>query len=85
MASLGLEIDEDPYLGLVGVVGLRTLADALEKHHVSRARRAGWSWAEIGAVLEVSLQAAHKKHAARLRAPSTAEAGGAVTGTATLR
>jgi hypothetical protein len=67
MASLGLETDEDPYLGLMGVVGLRTLADALEEHHVSRAREAGWSWAEVGAVLDVSAQAAHKKHAKRLR------------------
>jgi hypothetical protein len=67
MASLGLETDEDPYLGLMGVVGLRTLADALEEHHVSRARRAGWSWAAVGAVLEVSAQAAYKKQANRLR------------------
>jgi hypothetical protein len=67
MASLGLETDEDPYLGLTGVAGLRTLAHALEEHHVSRARRAGWSWAEVGAALDVSAQAAHKKHAKRLR------------------
>jgi hypothetical protein len=34
---------------------------------VSRAREAGWSWAEVGAVLDVSAQATHKKHAKRLR------------------
>jgi hypothetical protein len=67
LASLGLETDEDPYLGLIGVVGLRILADALEEHHVKRARKAGWSWAEVGAVLEVSPQAAHKKHVQRRR------------------
>jgi hypothetical protein len=39
----------------------------LEEHHVSRAREAGWSWAEVGVVLDVSAQAAHKKHAKRLR------------------
>jgi hypothetical protein len=70
MASLGLETDEDPYLGLLGVVGLRTLADALEEHHIRGARNAGWSWAEVGAVLDVSAQAAHKKHAKRLRQAS---------------
>jgi hypothetical protein len=67
VASLGLETDEDPYLGLMGVIGLRSLADALEEHHVSQAREAGWSWAEVGAVLDVSAQAADKKHAKRLR------------------
>jgi hypothetical protein len=74
MASLGLETDQDPYLGLMGVVGLHTLADALEEHRVSRAREAGWSWAEVGAVLDVSAQAAHKKDAKRLSA--TTELGG---------
>jgi hypothetical protein len=63
-----LETDEEPYLGLMGVVGLPTLADALEEHHVSRPREAGWSWAVVGTVLDVSAPAAHKKHAKRLRA-----------------
>jgi hypothetical protein len=67
MASLGLETDEDPYLGQMGVVSLRTLAEALEEHHVNRAREAGWSWADVGALLDVSAQAAHKKHARRFR------------------
>jgi hypothetical protein len=66
MASLGLELDEDPYPGLIGVAAMRALAEGLEEHHVSRARHAGWSWAEIAAVLDVSAQAAHKKHAKRL-------------------
>jgi hypothetical protein len=74
MAS-GLETDEGPYLGLMGVVGLRTLADALEEHHVNRVREGDWSWAEVGAVLDVSPQAAHKKHAKRLRSATTELAG----------
>jgi hypothetical protein len=66
-ASLvGLAGDEDPAMGLVGVVGLRQAADACEQYQVARARAAGWSWAQIGAVLEVSAQAVHKKHARRL-------------------
>jgi hypothetical protein len=67
IASLGLEVDEDPNLGLVGVAAMRELAEGLEEHHVRRARQAGRSWAEIGALLEVSAQAAHKKHAKRVR------------------
>jgi hypothetical protein len=66
MASLGLEVDEDPYLGLIGVAAMRELAEGLEEHHVHRARRAGWSWAEIGALLKASPQTAHKKDAKRL-------------------
>ena len=66
MASLGLEFDEDPYLGLIGVATIRELAEGLENHHVRRDRQAGWSWAEIAAVLDVSAQAVHK-HAKRLR------------------
>lgn len=64
--TLSLAFDEDPYLGLFGTVVLRKLADGLEEHHVRRARKAGWSWAEIGAVLELSPQGAHKRHARRL-------------------
>jgi hypothetical protein len=63
---VGLAGDEDPAMGLVGVVGLRQAADACEQYQVARARAAGWSWAQIGAVLEVSAQAVHKKHARRL-------------------
>jgi hypothetical protein len=65
---MGIAFDDDPYLGLLGVGAMRDTAEVLEEHHVDRARAAGWTWAEIGAVLEVSPQAVHKKHAARLRA-----------------
>lgn len=66
----GIAFDHDPYLGLVGVAAMRDTAEVLEEHHVDRARAAGWTWAEIAAVLEVSPQAMHKKHATRLRAPA---------------
>jgi hypothetical protein len=33
---------------------MRNTAEVLEEHHVDRARAAGWTWAEIGAVLEIS-------------------------------
>ena len=42
---------------------LRRLADQLETLQVRNARAQGWSWDAIGALLGVSKQAVHKKHA----------------------
>lgn len=53
---------EDPADGLRAVVVLRGLIEALEVEHVTRARRAGWTWEEVGDALGVSRQAVHKKH-----------------------
>jgi ATP-dependent Clp protease ATP-binding subunit ClpA len=60
--TLGEVESDDPGEGLRGVVALRRLADHLERRHVAAARRAGWSWQEIGDALGVSRQAVHKKH-----------------------
>jgi hypothetical protein len=49
----------------IGVAARRETADVLDDHYVDRARAAGWTWAEIAAVLEVSPEAAHKRHARR--------------------
>jgi hypothetical protein len=68
----GLATDHDPYLGLVGVVALRDMAKVFEEHDVRRAREMGWTWAEIGAVLEVSAQAAHHRPARSLNARASA-------------
>jgi hypothetical protein len=65
----GIDADDlDPNEALRAVVGLRQLADRLEDEHVTRAIRDGWSWARIAEALNVTRQAVHKKHAARLRA-----------------
>jgi DNA-directed RNA polymerase specialized sigma24 family protein len=56
---------EDPAVGLAAVAALRRLADQLEDLQVGSARAQGWSWAEIAAVMGVSKQAVHKKHAGR--------------------
>ena len=53
---------EDPAVGLRAVVALRRLADQVESAQVSSARRAGWSWEQIGDALGVSRQAVHKKY-----------------------
>lgn len=54
--------DANPRVGLRAVVGLRKLADQLERAHVRRARELGWSWGQIAQELSVSRQAAYKKH-----------------------
>lgn len=58
----------DPEEGLAAVVRLRELADRLEREHVERAVREGWSFARIAEVLGVTRQAVQKKHARRLKA-----------------
>lgn len=55
----------DPRVGLRAVAALRRLAEQLEALQVRSAREQGWSWADIAAVLGVSKQAVHKKHAGR--------------------
>jgi hypothetical protein len=55
----------DPAVGLRAVAALRRLADQLESLQVRSAREQGWSWDAIGALLGVSKQAVHKKHASR--------------------
>ena len=52
----------DPKVGLRAVRALRRLLEELERTQVRRARREGWSWAEIGEALGVSRQAVHKKY-----------------------
>ena len=52
----------DPSTGLRAVRALRRLLEELERTQVLRARREGWSWQDIGDVLDVSRQAVHKKY-----------------------
>jgi hypothetical protein len=53
---------QDPSVGLAAVASLRVLLESLEELQVENARRQGWSWQQIAAVLGVSKQAVHKKH-----------------------
>ncbi|HEX2153774.1 MAG TPA: helix-turn-helix domain-containing protein [Acidimicrobiia bacterium] len=53
---------DDPADGLRAVLVLRRLVEAVEAEHVIRARRAGWTWEEVGDALGVSRQAVHKKY-----------------------
>ena len=65
---VGLAADEDPELGLLGVLTLRDVVQVCEEHQVAQGRSAGWTWAQIAAALGVSPQAVHQRHAARLAA-----------------
>ena len=60
-ASEALRSD-DPAVRLRAVVALHRLAEQVEDEAVAAARRAGWSWDQIGDALGISRQAAHKKH-----------------------
>jgi len=55
----------DPDVGLRAVAALRKLVDRLEVLQVANARDHGWSWEQIGELLGVTKQAAHKKHGRR--------------------
>jgi hypothetical protein len=63
--AAGAATDPDPRVGLRAVAALRRLVERLEALQVDSARRQGWSWESIGAVLGVSRQAVHKKHSRR--------------------
>jgi hypothetical protein len=60
------EFDElhtaDPATGLRAVTALRRLAERVEALHVAEARRAGWSWEQIGDALGVTRQSVHAKY-----------------------
>jgi hypothetical protein len=66
LAGRALEPD-DPEAALAAVTALRGSLDELEAHHVSKAVSGGSSWKRIGALLGVSKQAAHRRHAGRRR------------------
>ncbi len=52
----------DPASGLRAAGALRRLAERVEAMHVSEARRAGWSWEQIGVALGVTRQSVHTKY-----------------------
>ncbi|HEY8700117.1 MAG TPA: helix-turn-helix domain-containing protein [Arthrobacter sp.] len=52
----------DPATGLRAVGALHRIAEHVEAMHVAEARRAGWSWEQIGDALGVSRQSVHAKY-----------------------
>ncbi len=57
----------DPAAAIAAVIGLRRLADRMEREAVERAVDEGWTWQQIAQALGVTRQAAHRRHAARIR------------------
>ncbi|GAA1989156.1 helix-turn-helix domain-containing protein [Microbacterium pumilum] len=55
----------DPATGLRAVGALHRLAEKVEALHVAAARRAGWSWEQIGDALGVTRQSVHTKYGKR--------------------
>lgn len=53
---------DDPATGLRAVLALRRLAERVEANQVAAARRAGWSWQQIGDALGVTRQSIHTKY-----------------------
>jgi hypothetical protein len=53
---------DDPAKGLWAVLALRRLAERVEANQVAAARRAGWSWQQIGDALGVTRQSIHTKY-----------------------
>ncbi len=67
MDSWDLEVlhTTDPATGLRAVGALHRLAERVEAVHVAEARRAGWSWEQIGDALGVTRQSVHAKYGKR--------------------
>ncbi|MCU1478073.1 MAG: helix-turn-helix protein [Subtercola sp.] len=55
----------DPATGLRAVGALHRLAERVEAMHVAEARRAGWSWEQIGDALGITRQSVHAKYGKR--------------------
>ena len=79
LAGLGLLLDL-PLDGLRTVVETRATLDRLESLLVREARRSASSWAEIGAALGVSRQAAHARHVGSSSAPAGSDPDGPLDG-----
>jgi transcriptional regulator of acetoin/glycerol metabolism len=52
---------DNPEAALYAIVGLRQLADILERRQVTAAREQGWTWDQIAHILGVSRQAVAKR------------------------
>lgn len=66
--KLSRRIDQgDPGEALEAIVAIRRRLDILEAGQVDAALQDRWSWSRIAAALEVTKQAAHRKHSARRR------------------
>lgn len=61
----------DPAGAIAAVIALRRMADRMEREAVDRAIAGGWTWQQVAQALGVTRQAAHQRHARRIRAART--------------
>jgi DNA-binding NarL/FixJ family response regulator len=59
---------KQPDDAFAAVLSMRRLADKLEQKAVVEALKQGWTWAKIADALNITKQAAHKRHAAFVKA-----------------
>ncbi|MBP7403722.1 MAG: helix-turn-helix domain-containing protein [Candidatus Microthrix sp.] len=63
MVELIGRLGDGPEVGMVAVARLREMLDQERLVQVGGARRAGWSWAAVGAAFGVSRQSVHRMFA----------------------
>ena len=63
MVELIGRLGDGPEAGMVAVARLGELLDEERLFQVGEARRAGWSWADVGAAFGVSRQSVHRMFA----------------------
>lgn len=73
MGAMESNQPDDPAGALAAVIALRRLTDRTERDAVDLALRRGWTWQQIASALGVTRQAAHKRHARRVRAEGIEE------------
>ncbi len=56
-----------PEDAFAAVSSLRMVANKLERNTVREAVKQGWTWAQIAQALDITRQAAHKRHAAFIK------------------
>ena len=59
-----------PKDAFAAIASMRRLADKLERNTVKEAILQGWTWAQIAEALNITKQAAHKRHAAFIKRSS---------------
>lgn len=59
---------KQPQDAFAAILAMRALANKLEQKTVLEALKQGWTWSKIAQALDISKQAAHKRHAAFIKA-----------------
>ncbi|PCI58524.1 MAG: hypothetical protein COB34_05085 [Methylophilaceae bacterium] len=58
---------KQPEDAFAAIASMRILTNKLERKTVKEAIKQGWTWAKIAEALDVTKQAAHKRHAAFIK------------------